>query len=188
MRKILNIPNVLSAIRILLIPLFIVLFFQDKLIPAMAVLLISGITDVADGFIARKFKLETALGKVLDPVADKLTQGAVIICVTIRHPAILPLLAILVLKEVLMLIGAVVLYRKGLRPSPAKWFGKLSSGVLYLAMVLLVLNQITTFLNPLTAGILVFVACTSILLSVVCYYSVFKDIKKKDSENLTVKS
>lgn len=188
MQKNLNVPNVLSAIRILLIPVFVVTFFRGDLILAMVVLIVSGITDVTDGFIARKFKLETALGKVLDPVADKLTQAAVIVCVTIRHPAILPLLAILVLKEIFMLIGALVLYRKGLRPSPAKWFGKLSSSVLYVAMVLLVFNQIREFLNPITAGVLVFVACTSILLSVVCYYSVFKNIKQKDGEEKAISS
>jgi len=186
MNKAFNIPNILSAIRILLIPVFVLLFFKGELISAMVILLLSGITDIADGFIARKMKTETALGKVLDPIADKLTQGAVIICVTIRHPAIAPLLLILVAKEVLMLIGAVVLYKKGLRPSPARWFGKLSSVVLYLVMVLLVFNQFRPFLNHITAGVLVFIACASILLSVVCYYSVFKNIKQAENESVQI--
>ena len=78
-----NIPNILSLIRLLLVPVFVLLFFAEKTFAAAAVFVISGITDVLDGFIARKFGFISNLGKVLDPLADKLTQMSAFVCLYI---------------------------------------------------------------------------------------------------------
>ena len=83
--KIFTLPNVLSFFRILLIPVIIWLYLvKDNSIWAGYVLILSGLTDVLDDFIARRFNVASDLGKVLDPVADKLTQAAMLICLSIR--------------------------------------------------------------------------------------------------------
>jgi len=181
MRENLTIPNILSACRILLIPVFVVLFVKGRLTDAVIVFAVSGVTDVLDGVIARKFKMESNLGKVLDPIADKLTQAAVLICISITAPVVIPLLLVLFAKEILMLIGAVKLYRIGSRPSPAKWFGKLSSVILYAVMTMLIINEIRNFMPLPVVSILVVGACLSVLFSVVKYYNIFKNIKSEDT-------
>ena len=136
-----NIPNSLSVFRILLIPLFVYTYFAfpDKLWMCVVIWLVSSLSDIADGIIARKFNMTTQLGKILDPAADKLTQVAVIICLTIKNPRIFLLLAIFFTKELLMLIGGIVLSRKGIKIRSAKWFGKASTVILFFVTTTLVL-------------------------------------------------
>ena len=102
-----NIPNGLSILRILLVPVFVVLYLKG-IEPgreafqywSFVVLAVSGLTDCFDGMIARKYNQITDLGKILDPVADKMTQLAVLICLVVHYPNLLPLLVICVCKEV----------------------------------------------------------------------------------------
>lgn len=83
--QVLTIPNLLSVIRLALIPLIVWLYIgKQEYSAAVAVILISGATDIIDGFIARKFNMVSDLGKILDPVADKLTQATVILCLTVK--------------------------------------------------------------------------------------------------------
>ena len=100
--RILTIPNLLSAFRLLLIPLFVWLYLQEKYFYTGLVLLISGITDISDGFIARRFHMVSNVGKVLDPVADKLTQISMLICLVTRYPLMLILVVIMIFKELFM--------------------------------------------------------------------------------------
>ena len=95
-KQMLTIPNLLSVFRILLIPLIVWLYCgkQDYLLAAW-VLLLSGVTDIADGFIARRFRMVSDLGKVLDPIADKLTQTAALVCLLTRFRAVWWLLGVL---------------------------------------------------------------------------------------------
>lgn len=84
--QVLTIPNLLSVIRLALIPLIVWLYIgKQEYSAAVAVILISGATDIIDGFIARKFNMVSDLGKILDPVADKLTQATVILCLTVKY-------------------------------------------------------------------------------------------------------
>ena len=99
MNRIFTIPNLLSLIRILLIPVFVALFFHDEMIGAALILILSGLTDTLDGYIARHFNMITNLGKVLDPIADKLTQAVVAFCLCVKMPAVIPLFVLLVLKD-----------------------------------------------------------------------------------------
>ena len=131
-QRILTIPNLLSLFRILLIPLlaWLCLARRDYLL-ALGVLALSGLTDVADGFIARRFDMISDLGKVLDPVADKLTQAAALLCLAFRFPALRPLLALLVVKELTMgIFGLVVVKRTGAM-CYALWHGKMTTALLY---------------------------------------------------------
>lgn len=114
-----TVPNILSYIRILLVPLFAWLYLtantDKQFYLAAVVLLASGLTDLADGFIARKFNMITDIGKVLDPAADKLTQLTVAICLCIRIPEMTLLLAVFIIKELLMAGGGLCLISRALK-------------------------------------------------------------------------
>lgn len=131
-KQFLTIPNLLSAFRILLIPVIAWLYCGRGNYPLAACMLaLSGATDIADGFIARRFHMVSDLGKVLDPVADKLTQAVMLGCLLTRFPAIWGLLGVLVVKEAVMAVmGLVVVHRTGAVYSAA-WHGKLATCVLY---------------------------------------------------------
>ena len=130
-----SIPNLLSYFRLLLIPAFIILYLQEKFPAALAVLAASGLSDTLDGRIARKYNMVTDLGKFIDPVADKLTQFAMIICVATRFPAMWILLIIHTVKELIMLVFGIYILRKTDTVNSAKWYGKLCTGVIYAVMM-----------------------------------------------------
>ena len=117
-----SIPNLLCYVRILLLPIFIVLFVLERDGWTAAVLLLSAATDVVDGFIARKFHMETELGKFLDPLADKLTQAVVSGCLLIRYPIMWVLFLIILSAFFAVLTALSVLY---LKKSGVKIFEKL---------------------------------------------------------------
>ena len=137
----LTVPNLLSVLRILLIVPFVFFFLQ---IASAAMLVLSGLSDMFDGMIARRFNQITALGKILDPIADKLTLVAVIICIGMIVPRIIPLVVILVLKDLLMLLGGAYLLRKHITPPAAKWYGKLATVVFYICVSTIVVLEIVT--------------------------------------------
>lgn len=130
----LTVPNALSVLRILIVPFFAWCFLTSRLAWAVALLVLSGLSDMFDGLIARKCNQITELGKILDPFADKLTQGVVALCLAIKFPMIGPVLALLILKELLMLCCALVLLKKHKRPGGAKWYGKVATVMFYVSV------------------------------------------------------
>lgn len=136
-----NIPNALSLLRILLVPCFMALYLLHYDMWAFGVLLVSGLTDLLDGVIARRFNQITDFGKLLDPLSDKLTQVGVVICLTTRYPSLLYLAALCLIKELCQGIGGVILLRKRSAVRGSKWFGKLSTVVFYASMCAVVLWQ-----------------------------------------------
>jgi len=128
------IPNILSVIRILMVPLFVVLFFSDMHIYEVLVFVIAGLTDVVDGILARRFNWITNVGKILDPFADKLMQCVVLICLFIDR--IIPwwLLAVCVAKELLMASGALFLFKKEKVVVVSAWCGKMAVCIFYAAI------------------------------------------------------
>lgn len=138
-KEIYSIPNILCYVRILLLPVFAVLFCMKMDIPAAMVVLLSAATDVADGIIARKFHLETELGKILDPLADKLSQAVISGCLLIRYPIMWLLFSVIIIKESFQGIGGLLLYRKVKSMRSSEWFGKLSTAFFYAVMAYLVL-------------------------------------------------
>lgn len=137
-----NIPNILSIFRMCLVPVFVLFFFSED--PsghfyAAAVYALAGITDIADGIIARKFNLITKLGTVLDPLADKLMTITVFICITIR--GIIPWWVILILfaKDLLLIIGGMKLYKDLSEVISANGFGKSATVFLVCGGILLTL-------------------------------------------------
>lgn len=129
-----HIPNALTILRFILIPFIIIYIVQDKYIEAFVFLTISGLTDVLDGCIARKFNFITNFGKLIDPLADKTTQIAILVTLALKDIIPLWILVIVFIKEFAMIAGASFLYGKELVVS-SKWFGKLATVLFYLAIV-----------------------------------------------------
>ncbi len=181
-----NVPNTLSLIRLLLLPAFVALYITagDNTAQyrwAASVLLLSGLTDIADGVIARRFGLITPLGKLLDPLADKLTQATICVCLTIRHPKLFFILILFILKELTMLVAGAFLYKKAQnRPLPSsKWFGKLNTVVFHAVML-----GIIAFpeLDERTIFALLLVSCGFMLFSFIMYIPEFFRFKREISE------
>lgn len=134
--EILTVPNLLSLFRILLIPIFVWLYMsQENYFYAALIVVLSGITDILDGFIARRFNLITRLGKVLDPIADKLTQAVVLLCLIDRFPLMALPFILLVIKEVVTGIGGLLAIQKSGNVHGSDWHGKVSTALLYVLMV-----------------------------------------------------
>ena len=167
-----TIPNLLSVIRILLIPVFAYLFYNDEKIWAVAILALSGLTDTMDGQIARKFNQISALGKVLDPVADKLTQITIAVMLfidfkTASNPVINALgwvFLVFLIKEAVMIVGGLIMLLLNIRPGAAEFWGKAATVVFYVGMVIIIavgpevgaLNSILGFELPnIITGIIV---------------------------------
>lgn len=175
-----TIPNLLSVIRILLIPVFAYLFYNDEKIWAVVILAISGLSDTFDGQIARKFNQISDLGKVLDPVADKLTQITIAIMLLIdfksaQNPIINALgwvFLVFLIKEGIMIIGGLIMLLLNIRPGAAEFWGKAATVVFYVGMVIIIaigpevgaLNSILGFELPnvLTGAIVVLCAIMTI--------------------------
>lgn len=132
-----TIPNWLSFIRIALIPVFAVLFLKGYVLAAVVVMIIAALTDLLDGKIARKFNQVSNLGKILDPIADKLSQMAIVVVLIVAYwdNAIKYLFMFFIAKEVLMLIGGAVLLSLGMRPTAAEIWGKVATTVFYVCMI-----------------------------------------------------
>ena len=139
-----NIPNSLTVFRLFLIPVFILVFFLSSptnLLLSVCVYLLAGLTDVLDGFIARKFNLITDWGKAADPFADKLMLLTVLACLVVGHYLPLWVLLIVLFKESLMIIVGLRLYKKG-TVIPSNIFGKLSTIFFYLSISVFTFNEI----------------------------------------------
>jgi len=172
--KNINIPNALSALRIILIVPFVIFFMNNQIALAAAMIVISGLSDMFDGMIARKFNQFTELGQMLDPFADKLTQGTVAVCLAIKQPILIPVLAIFVFKEVSMIIAGCVLVKRKKRPCGAKWFGKLATGMFYVAVTLIVaLKGIWNYSNNTLTITMLSITAAFMIYAFVKYFMIF---------------
>ena len=150
-----NIPNMISIFRILLIPVIVYLYcFLHNDFWTLMVIIFSTLTDIADGIIARKCNMITDFGKFIDPVADKLTQITVFICLVTRFNLMLLPLIILVVKEVGSLLLRWVLFNKTGIVEGAHWHGKLSTGVVILIIVLHLVYP--TMHASISSGLIIF--------------------------------
>lgn len=164
-REVFSVPNILSYVRLLLIPIFTYLFIhaedtKDYYLIGFIIFL-SAVTDLLDGWFARKFNQITELGKVIDPIADKLTQAAIVVCLLFRYPYMWILFILLVVKELFMGVIGLMLLKRGKKLDGAKWFGKLSTAVFYVAMGILI-----TFPNLPTEFVVFLMAITGIFLTI----------------------
>ncbi len=162
-----TIPNLLSYLRLALIPLIIRLYCFEKQFNAAAwVMAASAATDVIDGWIARRFNMITDWGKIIDPIADKLTQVAICSCLAWRFVPVRYLLFLLVAKEFFLGVVSLVFIKKTDTVVGSVWYGKATTVVLFLVTISLLL--VPTMPNPAVIA-LVAVACGFMLLSMILY-------------------
>lgn len=136
-KQIFTIPNFLSFLRLCMIPLIIWLYCAQKnYVLTAVVLVLSGVTDTIDGFIARRFNMVTDLGKALDPIADKMTQASVMFCLLTRFQMMLVPLLLLIFKEVCNGIMSLFVIKKTGKVCGADWHGKVCTWLLYAMMFL----------------------------------------------------
>ena len=178
--QICTIPNLLSAVRLLLIPMILWLYIGlENHRWTIAVIILSGLTDVVDGFIARKYHMISDFGKILDPVADKLTQGALILCLAARYDWMKWLIILFLIKECAMLIMGYLAIRKEDNVNSSRWHGKLNTVVLYGTMCVLIMFPEMPL--PLANGLIATCAltiATSFVLYTRFYIRLFRNIKQ----------
>ncbi len=188
LNKIFTIPNIISFLRIIIIVPFVIFFLKGDYILAGVMLVISGLSDLVDGSIARKLNQVTELGKMLDPIADKLTLIAVLVCVTLILPQILPLVIMLLIKDILMIIGGTYLAIKNIPPIAARWYGKLATVIFYFSMITIVVLEIYVDVGKeynfsTTILILLILTTISMLFAVVKYAMIFLKVVKENKIN-----
>lgn len=177
--KLKNIPNFLTLFRLLLIPIMLYYLFTDNLKIALIIYVLASTTDVVDGFVARKFNMITNLGKILDPLADKLLQFAALI--GLCYSKIIPLWVLIVFffKEILMGIGCFKLMLKDNVIVQAKWFGKLSTCTFFLAIIVSMLSRYFNILASYAVALMVIalgMAIFSLIMYVRNYLKVVKEV------------
>lgn len=181
-RDIFTIPNILSLIRILLIPVYLRVYLlaqtDSDYFLAGVILVLSCMTDAVDGWIARKYDLISWLGKFLDPLADKLTQFSLILCLSFRHPALNPVLALFLVKELFQLFAMVFHLFQGKVLPGALMAGKICTTVLFISLILLVLfpeipQRVVELVALVNTGLLSF----SLVNYVLAYYGKHKTVE-----------
>lgn len=142
-KEIFTIPNILSLFRLALIPVYVLIYLNAKepshYFISAGILAVSCLTDLIDGKIARKFNMISTLGKILDPLADKLTQFTLIWCLAVRYQALQYLFALFLVKESFQTIAGMVNLRKGKMLDGALISGKVCTTVLFTSLIVLVL-------------------------------------------------
>lgn len=160
-KQIFTIPNILSFVRIALIPIIVWLYCEKQYYGwTLIVVTLSSITDIVDGYIARKYNMITDFGKFIDPVADKMTQVAILICLVTRFSLMWLPLAIMFFKEILAFTLRLIVFNKTSEVHSAEWHGKLNTLVLYLIMSIHIVwykipNLISIILIFVTSGLMV---------------------------------
>lgn len=129
-----NIPNYLTLLRIFLVPVYIVLFYSGHRIGSGILFLFTGATDVVDGYLARKNKWTSEVGKLLDPLADKMIQVAALVCLTFAGKLPIWIFVIVLTKEFLQILGAAIILNNKNIYVQSRWYGKVSTVVLYIVI------------------------------------------------------
>lgn len=176
-KNIFTIPNILSIFRLLLLPVIVYTYMNQKdYVLTGVLLLVSGITDLLDGYIARTFHMISDLGKILDPVADKATQAVVLLCLVTRFRwLVIPFMCIVVKELFMSFIGLIVIKKTG-EVHGAVWHGKVATFMLdFMIIVHIVFYNVSSTLSIILAIISTFL----ILLSFYLYAKENINILKK---------
>lgn len=187
-KHIFTIPNILSYIRILLIVPFVILFVEEQYFWAATCLILSGLSDCIDGFLARKLNQVTQIGKMLDPLADKLTLIAIGVCICIKQPMVIPVILVMVTKDILMIIGASYMMKKGVLPFASEWYGKAATTCFYVSVTAIVVFELILKIENFWIASLIMLSITTVIMiySLVRYTMIFKrmmaEAKEKNSE------
>lgn len=190
-KDILTIPNLLSLFRLVLIPIYIVIYLnaQDATDYYIAggILAVSCLTDAIDGKIARHFNMISTLGKILDPLADKITQLTLVLCLAIRYPVLWILVSLFVVKESFQLVAGFMTLRRGKMLTGALLAGKISTTVLFVSLILLVLMP---NLSPVGVNIITAVDCVVLIVAFIGYAKTYytqspmiQELENEESES-----
>ena len=184
-KNVVTIPNLLSLMRLVLIPFICYEYFKLHDYVATAVLVVvSAVTDIVDGIIARKFGMVSDLGKMLDPLADKLTEGVLILALSFTYKYyLLPLVVLFTLFEVSKAILGMVVVKKTGEVRGAKWFGKINTVYLYETILVMIVFRNAPD-NVIFAKMIVAFALmlASFILYIIAYSKALKDLKIKKEE------
>ena len=172
---IITIPNILSIVRICLIPVYMYLYFTGRYWQSIIVIAASALTDILDGFIARTFHMESTLGRALDPVADKLSQFTLLLCLLTRFPHMIFPAVLIAVKEITSgILGLVTMKKTGVVKG-AVWHGKLTTVLLYAMMMLhIVWYDITPLVSDITIAVCVVMMLISFVLYTIRYFKTLK--------------
>jgi len=180
------VPNIISIFRICLVPVFIAVYFSDdsdRKLYAIAIYALAAFSDFLDGFLARKFNSSSNLGKLLDPLGDKLMTFTAMVCITIDRPILIWAVLVVGIKEILMGIGGIVLHRKAhVELLPSNLIGKASTVVFFVVCVTLMLFQRIPDWGAMTlvsvAIALTFIALASYLIK---YIRIMKNMERAEA-------
>lgn len=174
-----SVPNILSYFRLILIPVYLYTYFNartdEDYLKAALVIAVSGLTDALDGFIARHFNQITEWGKLIDPVADKLTLASIALSLVLRFPLMGAVFVLYLAKEGYMLIMGAVMLRRGYRMDGAQWYGKVCTAVTYAVMLsLLVFTGMSRRMSNSLIGVCLAVTAMAFIGYVNFYHRVRK--------------
>lgn len=179
-KEIFTIPNILSLFRLALIPVYVLIYLNAKepghYFISAGILAVSCLTDLIDGKIARKFNMISTLGKILDPLADKLTQFTLILCLGVRYQALRYLFTLFLIKEGFQTIAGMVNLRKGKMLDGALISGKVCTTVLFSSLIVMVL--IPT-LETTTVNVIAMIDALFMLIAFVDYIRAYFGKHKK---------
>lgn len=172
-KEIFSIPNLLSFFRLALIPVYAYIYLNatqtHQYVLAGTIMAVSCLTDMIDGKIARHFNMITTVGKILDPIADKMTQFTLTLCLSLEYPVLMPVLALFVVKEAFQLIAGIFFLRKGRMLPGALMTGKVCTTVLFISLIALLLfpemNPAVVNVIALTDGVFLAISFVSYVLA-----------------------
>lgn len=183
-----TVPNILTYLRFLLVAPFIFFFLNKNYIAAALCIGFSGLSDCLDGFLARKLDQVTSLGKILDPIADKVTLVSVAVCMVIYMPSLLPIMLVMIGKEFLMLLGGLILLIMKITPPPARWYGKVATVIFYLSVCTIIfLKAAFNVTNDMLITVTFIVTAAFMVFALVMYAAlIVKQIKAEKQENRSI--
>ena len=188
--KLKYIPNILSVIRIIMVPVFIYLFlnyYENQIYLSLLVFLLAGLTDVIDGFLARRFNWITNLGKLLDPFADKLMQCSVLICFTIKGFIPLWLVILFLFRELFMICGGLIVLKKIKITVKSNWYGKGTTAVFYaiaFAVFIFKLYGLSIkWVNAVLFALALILALLSMVMYIIDTLNINEELKKSGKTN-----
>ena len=169
-KEVFTIPNILSLLRLVMIPVYMTIYLRAEstrdYILAGFILMLSCLTDLADGKIARKYNMISTLGKILDPIADKATQFTLTLCLALRYPVLWAVMAVFVVKELFQLIAGIIHLRRGKILPGALMEGKICTTVFFVSLIALVLMP---NISRLAVGIFALINVVFLMISFIGY-------------------
>lgn len=176
-KQLFSIPNLMGYFRIILIPFIVWRYVTADSVTdyyvAAAIIGLSGITDFLDGFVARKCHQVTKVGKILDPVADKLTQAAIVVALATRYKLMVILIALFIVKEGYMAVMGAIMLRRGRMIDGAQMCGKICTAALYVVMFILIL---VPDISLPVSNVLILSCIALMVYSFVVYIKIYKQM------------